>query len=162
MTLLTPRSRNFCSYWLPPLVWWGVILALSGDLGSAQNTSGILKWLLSWLPLSPAQFDLVHYYFRKTVGHFGNYGFVYFLWFRAFRGGLGLRPGRGFLGSITVCLVLALLDEGHQSMLSSRTGCLQDVALDLSGAATVAIILAIFWPSRDRTANNFSTPDPGP
>jgi VanZ family protein len=141
-----------------------MIVALSGDLGSSQNTSGILAWLLSWLPLlSPEHFDLVHHYVRKGVGHAGSYGFLYFLWFRALRVNLGYRGGRAFLWSLALCLALALLDEGHQTMLASRTGSLWDVALDLSGSSLVALFTAIFWPYRVKPAagKSFAKPTPG-
>jgi len=134
-----PKGRKFLEYWLPPLVWCGVMLALSGDLGSSHNTQKFLQWLLP--TLSPAQFGLIHFYLRKGVGHIGDYGLLYFLWFRAFRAGLGYRGGRAFLWSLGLCLALALLDEGHQSLLASRTGCLGDVGLDLAGACGAALIL---------------------
>ncbi len=149
MQISFPRSRVFLWYWLPPLTWYGVVLALSGDLGSSRHTFGILKWLLSWFPpLSPAQFAIVHFYFRKIVGHAANYGFLYFLWFRAFRGSRGYPPGRAFLWSLGLCLTLALLDEGHQGLIVSRSGSLRDVALDMGGAALSALLTAIFWTPR--------------
>lgn len=145
MTISFLKTRDFLWYWLPPLAWCGTVLVLSGDLGSARNTGSILKWFLSWfLTLSPAQFNLVHFYFRKTLGHFGNYAFVYFLWFRAFRGHLGWGPWRAFLLGLAFCLLVALLDEGHQIMFTSRTGSLQDVGVDLSGAFTGALVAWIF------------------
>ena len=90
------RSKDFLWYWLPPLAWCGTVLLMSGDLGSGQTTRSILEWLLSWLfpPLPPDQFQLIHFYVRKSIGHFGNYAFLYFWWFRALRGHLGWRPGR--------------------------------------------------------------------
>ncbi|MGD0826809.1 MAG: VanZ family protein [Desulfobaccales bacterium] len=129
-------------YWLPPLVWCGVMLALSGDLGSANNTRKLLQWLLP--TLSPAHFELIHFYLRKAVGHVGNYGFLYFFWFRAFRADPGCQGGRAFLWSLGLCLAVALLDEGHQTLLESRTGCLGDVGLDLAGSSGAALILTIF------------------
>ena len=127
------QSRDFLWYWLPPLAWCGVIVVVSGDLGSSENTWGILEWLLSWFPpLSPAQFKLMHFYVRKTIGHFGNYAFLYFLWFRAFRGNLGYARGGPSSWSLALCLVMALLDEGHQAMFATRSSSLKDVALDLS------------------------------
>jgi len=137
-----PKGRKFLGYWLPPLVWCGVMLALSGDLGSAHNTGKLLHWLLP--TLSPAHFELIHFYLRKGVGHAGDYGLLYFLWFRAFRADLGYRGGRAFLWSLGLCLAMALLDEGHQSLLASRTGSLRDVALDLAGSSGVALILTVF------------------
>ena len=101
-------------------------------------------------PLSPAQFNLIHFYVRKTLGHFGNYAFLYFLWFRAFRGQMGYRPGRTFLWSLGLCLSLALLDEGHQALFASRGSSLLDVALDLAGASTAALITSIFRTAKVR------------
>jgi VanZ family protein len=155
------RSREFLWYWLPPLAWCGVVLGLSGDLGSSQNSLGILQWLLSWFPpVNPAQFNLIHFYARKTLGHFGNYAFLYFLWFRAFRGQLGCQPGRAFLWSLALCLSLALLDEGHQALYVSRGSSLRDVALDLGGASTAALITSIFWTAKVQPAGNHKHPDP--
>jgi len=150
-------------YWLPPLAWCGVVLTLSGDLGSSRNTLGILNWLLSWFPpLSPDQFDLIHFYFRKTLGHFGNYAFVYFLWFRALRGQMGYRRVRAFLWSLGLCLSLALLDEGHQALFPSRGSSLLDVALDLAGASTAALITSIFRTPRQAAGWNDKFTDPYP
>lgn len=146
-------SRNFLWYWLPPLAWCGVILCLSGDFGSSRHTFGILRWLLSWFPpLSPAHFDLIHHYLRKILGHFGNYAFLYFLWFRAFHRELDHRAGRALLCSLGFCLALALLDEGHQTLFASRSSSLRDVALDMAGAATTALITALWCASRARPA----------
>jgi VanZ family protein len=39
---------------------------------------------------------------------------------------------------------MALLDEGHQSLLASRSGSLRDVGLDLAGSSGAALILTIF------------------
>jgi VanZ family protein len=136
-----PKGRNFLRYWLPVLVWSGVMLALSGDLGSSDHTGKILHWLLP--NLSEDDFNVIHFYLRKGVGHVFDYGILYFVWSRAFRGDLGYRGGRAFLWSLGVCLTVALLDEGHQSFLASRTGSLSDVALDLAGSSLAALILAI-------------------
>ena len=149
------RSGKFLYYWLPPLAWCGAVLTLSGDLPSSRNTLGLLNWLLSWFPpLSPAQLGLFHFYFRKTMGHFGNYALVYFLWFRAFRGQMGYHRVQAFLWSLGLCLSLALLDEGHQALFPSRGSSLRDVALDLAGALTAALITSIFRTPRQAAGRN--------
>jgi len=112
--------------------------------------------------VSPAQFNLIHFYFRKTLGHFGNYAFVYFLWFRAFRGQMGYQPGPAFLWSLALCLSLALLDEGHQALFPSRGSSLLDVALDLAGASTAALITSIFRTPRQAAGRNDKFTDPYP
>ncbi len=129
------RIRRLLSYWLPPLLGTLAILALSGDLGSASHTRGPLNWLLTRLTsLSPAQIEALHNYLRKA-GHLAAYGTLYCLWFRAFRGDLRLALGRSSLWGLGLCLLLSLVDEGHQAFLSSRTGSGRDVLLDLAGVA---------------------------
>ena len=149
MNLALLRNREFLWHWLPPLFWCCVVMCLSGNLGSSEHTLNLLKWLLSWLPgLSSAQIGLLNFYFRKAVGHVGNYAFLYFLWFRAFQGQLAYRPGRACLWSLTLCLSLAFLDEGRQAMVPSRGSSLRDVVLDLGGAAAAGLLLGIFWTPR--------------
>lgn len=115
-----------------------------------------MKWLLSWFPpMSPAWFNLIHFYARKTIGHFGNYAFLYFLWFRAIRNQLGWTAWRTCFLAFGFCLAVALMDEGHQLMFASRTGNLKDVVIDLSGVSTAALVIAIFWPQQVRRTNNF-------
>jgi VanZ family protein len=144
------RTLVFYSYWLPPLLWGTVVLLFSGDWGSSGHTLGLLRWLLSWIPsLSPAQIMAIHSYFRKS-GHVLAYGILYFLWFRAFQGHLSYRVKNAALWSLGLSLLVALVDEGHQAMITSRGGSLQDVGLDFSAALLAALLTAIFWRSRPR------------
>ncbi len=135
------------TYWLPPLLWCAGVLTLSGDLGSATHTLGLVQWLLSWLPLSPAQTLVVHGYFRKA-GHVVAYGILYFLWFRAFQGSLHYRPRKSFFWALGLSLLMSMLDEGHQSLYQVRTGSLLDVGLDFSAAVLAALLTAIWWRPR--------------
>ncbi len=133
-------------YWAPPLLWTTTILALSGDLGSSQTTLSLVRGLLSWIPyITPAQIVEIHGYLRKA-GHFLGYAFLYLLWFRAFQGHLGYGLKKSFLCSLGLSLGLALADEGHQSLLASRSGSLWDVALDMSGVSLAALLCATLWP----------------
>jgi len=151
LNIAFPRSNDFLWYWLPPLAWGGTVLLMSGDLGSGQHTGVLLEWLLSWFPVIPSTWwELIHLFVRKTIGHFGSYAFLYFLWFRAIRGQLGWTSGLAFLLAMAVCLSVALLDEGHQFMHASRIGSLQDVALDMSGVLTAALLAKIFWTPRNK------------
>lgn len=147
------RVTDLLLYWFPPLLWTAAILTLSGDLGSYRNTLGLLEGLLSWLPLTAAAIEALNSYLRKA-GHAVAYGSLYFLWFRAFRGQRGFGPGRAFLWSLALCLLLAVMDEGHQSFLASRTGSFRDVALDLGGAGLGALLSLAFWHPRSE-----ATPD---
>jgi VanZ family protein len=136
------RKPHFLNYWLPPLLWGLAVLSLSGDLGSDTNTGHLLQWLLSgFVALKPAQLDLVNFYLRKT-GHALAYGFMYFLWFRAFRGSEGYGMWRACLWSLGFCLVFSAADEGRQWFSPSRGASVRDVLLDMSGAGLAALIAA--------------------
>ena len=123
---------------------------MSGDVASAQNTFGLIKWFLSWfVALKPGQIDVVNAYLRKT-GHAVAYGLMYFLWFRAFRGHLATTPGRAFLCALGLCLLVSMTDEGHQSFTRSRGGSSYEVVLDLSGASIAALITFAVWTPRPK------------
>ena len=139
------RRPEFFLYWLPPLLWAGAILVMSGEMGSSSHTLALLQWLLS-SSLSPGQIKAIHFYLRKT-GHATAYGILFFLWFRALRGQRRLRPGRAAWLTLGLCLLLAVTDEGHQFLLQSRTGSIWDVCLDLSGSGLTAVLLLVTgWP----------------
>jgi VanZ family protein len=125
------------------------ILALSGDLGSSRHTLSLVRCLLSWISLDSHQMDVIHWYFRKG-GHIACYATLYFLWFRAFAGNLHYSLRKSILWSLWLCLMLALVDEGHQALLNSRRGSLTDVALDLGAAVMSAVATSIFWTVRLR------------
>jgi VanZ family protein len=143
--LSVTRSPDFWRYWLPPVVWVAAILEMSGTLRAAGNTLPVLKWLLSWFPpLDPKTVTDIHFYVRKT-GHVTAYGILYFLWFRALRADARLGAWRSFLAAMGICLLVAALDEAHQSLFRSRGGSVWDVALDLSASGLVALLTAVGW-----------------
>ena len=142
------RTRNFFLYWLPPLLGTAAILTLSGDWGSGRHTLGLINWLLSWLPLlRPDQVPFAHRCLRKAV-HVLAYGTLYFLWFRAYQGHWRYSLTKAFLWSLGLCVLVALLDEGHQAFIASRTGSLGDVALDSAGSTLGAMITFGLWTPR--------------
>jgi VanZ family protein len=139
------RKPHFVYYWLPPTLWGVAVLCMSGDVGSGQNTLGLIKWLLAWVvALTPAQLKIINYYVRKT-GHVLAYGSMYFLWFRAFREHAEYGPWRTFIWSLGFCLLFASLDEGRQWFYPSRGSSIWDVALDMSGSSLAALITAAVW-----------------
>jgi len=143
-----PPVRDFLSYWLPPFLGVAVILTLSGNLGSSVHTLRLLQRLLSWVPyLGPAQLEVLNVVLRKA-GHVLGYGVLYFLWFRAFQGHRGYGRGQALLFSLALCVAVAAMDEGHQFLLSSRTGNIRDVALDLGGSALGAVLTLFLWSPR--------------
>ena len=135
--------RQFCLYWLPALVFTSGILVFSGDLGSSANTKKVLEWLLSWLSLPGLeQMEEAQGYLRKT-GHILAYASLYFLWFRALLWRFAPRRGPAILWALALCLLTALLDEGHQALFPSRTGCFSDIALDFGAAALAALAFSL-------------------
>jgi VanZ family protein len=114
--------------WLPALVWAIVIFGLSTSYFSALNTSKIIDPILRFLMpgASAATIAFGHNLVRKCA-HFTNYAILF--WLLA-RGPMRERPYAAF----GLCVLYALLDEGHQVLVPGRTPSLYDVALDSTGA----------------------------
>ena len=130
--------RRQITYWLPPIAWAAMILSASSDVFSASHTGGWIEIVISWLgrSLSPAALDLLNEILRKT-GHVTAYGILSALSFRALR---GERPGwnpRWAIGAIALAMLVASIDEYHQSFIPSRTGTWHDVVLDTAAAILV-------------------------
>src|SRR3990170_2068707 len=81
------------AHWLPPIAWMALVLGLSTDAASAEQTSRFLLPLLHWLlpGAAPEQIAAMHGLARKA-GHVIEYAILALLWFRAFRRGRGLGP----------------------------------------------------------------------
>jgi VanZ family protein len=145
------RKPLFTYYWLPPVLWGLAVLVMSGDMGSNSHTRSLLQWLLSgFVTLDPSQFDMINFYFRKT-GHFLAYGFMSFLWFRAFRAHADYGPWRACIWSLGLCLLFALMDEGLQSFYPTRGASIRDVILDMSGSSLAALITRAVWTPGSKT-----------
>lgn len=114
--------------WLPVLIWATVIFGLSTSYFGASNTSKIIDPILRFvLPgASAATIALGHDLVRKCA-HFTNYAILFWLLAR------GPMSGRPY-AALGLCVLYALLDEGHQILVPDRTPSLWDVALDSTGA----------------------------
>ncbi len=95
---------------------------------SSNNTASVIVPILRWLmPMaSSGTIETTHYFIRK-LAHFSEYALLFLL---LIRGPMRGRPGF----ALALCAAYALLDEGHQMLVPSRTPSLHDVALDFSGA----------------------------
>ena len=146
------RQPHLLYYWAPPILWGLAILGMAGNLGSADNTWQLVKWLLSWFGTPTwIQVTTANIYLRKT-GHVLAYGCMYFLWFRAFRKQAGYRAWPACFWSLGFCLLFASMDEGRQWFYESRGASIGDVMLDMSGASLAALITAAVWRPWDQTA----------
>lgn len=116
------------------MVWVGLISVESTDMLSSEHTSSLLYKLVTWLfgPINLYEFLQFHFYLRKT-GHVVAYGMLSLLLLRGWRATLD--PARAWLGRVTLLswlgtVLVAALDEWHQSYIPSRTGTFRDVVLD--------------------------------
>jgi VanZ family protein len=112
----------------------------STDLLSAEHTSRFLTPFLHWLKpdISPAAVAQVHLLVRKAA-HVTEYAILAGLLFRALRWsieGFWRRAGVALLPA----LLLAPLDEFHQSFVPTRSSSPMDVLIDYTGAIVGVVI----------------------
>jgi VanZ family protein len=149
--LKAPRkpAPSVWKVWIPALVWLGFITIESTSALSAENTAKLLYPLLHFLlGLDPFRFPTWHFVLRKT-GHVMGYGILSILLFRAWRVTIPVRddPRWSIVWARTafsMTVLVASLDEWHQTFLPSRTGTMRDVLLD-SAAALAAQVLLFLW-----------------
>ncbi len=101
---------------------------MSTSTFSSLNTSRFIEPILQWIfPMaSGATITVMHGLVRKSA-HFVEYGILFWLLVR------GPMAGRPYV-ALTVCIIYAFTDEGHQIFVDGRTPSLYDVALDSTGA----------------------------
>ena len=144
---LTFRMKSFLKYWLPLVIWLGVIFVGSTDLLSAQHTSRFIVPFLRWLnpDISWAAINTIHTVIRK-LGHISEYAILALVMWRALCSVPTLRTKTPILFGVVLlaCAVFAVTDEFHQSFVASRTSSDHDVLLDSAGALFGALIGAAF------------------
>jgi VanZ family protein len=137
--------------WVPAALSVLMIVLESTATMSAHNTSQWLYpyWVRLFGPISTTHWDEVHHLIRKT-GHFVGYGFVSMAFFYSWRQTL-LRMAvkhwtlwrRASVLAVLCTLLIAVLDEFHQSFLPSRTSSPKDVGIDLCGAVAAQLLLLL-------------------
>ena len=132
-------------YWGPLAIWLAAIFFFSTDAMSAPRTSRFVEPLIRWvLPgATPETVYALHVAVRKC-GHLAEYALVALLAFRALRAGRP-EPFRASWAwaAFAVAVAYALVDELHQSFVSTRSGNVGDVLVDAAGAALA--LLALAW-----------------
>jgi VanZ family protein len=155
---LKESTRRIWKAWLPALIWLGIITFESTSYLSGENTSRILYPVLHFLlGLDPLRFEIWHHYIRKT-GHFVGYFTLSFLLFRAWRATLPIGSSAAWCarwGTIAflMTVLVASLDEWHQTFLPSRTGTIRDVILDSSAAFVAQIVIFMWMKGRTRISS---------
>jgi len=153
--------KSFLKYWLPLLIWLGVIFVGSTNVMSAEHTSRYIVPFLLWLKpgISPKAIWTILVVVRKCA-HVTEYAVLALLLWRALRSIPVLRAKTLMVfGAVLVgCALFAASDEFHQTFVKSRTPSVRDVLLDVGGALVGLLISASFarrYPKKFRaTAHN--------
>ena len=128
-------------FWLPVVLWTGVIFYLSSIPSLESGFPGVADWV-----------------FRK-----GAHAFVYavltWLVFRALHHGHNTHIKTALLWAGVLALLYAFSDEFHQHFTPGRHGRLRDVAVDAAGILAVLMILSFDkLKIKPRTRQPFQTP----
>lgn len=102
-------------YWLPPLLWMGVIFYMSSQKSIA--TGGNLAA------------DFITF---KTL-HVVEYAFLFLLLYRAINSISYMNSALYSVFSFSVAMLYSITDELHQLTIPSRSGRFMDVLFDLTG-----------------------------
>lgn len=156
---MTASRHEVLKAWIAAGLWLALIAIESTDLLSSRHTSSFLYHLLKYMvgPIDPVRFYYWHAIGRK-VGHVVGYGILSLLLFRAWQVTLPL-PGaprwsrRWAQIAVFTTVLVASLDEWHQSFIPSRTGTWHDVVLDGAAGIAFQIVLYLFlrgWRSQRR------------
>ena len=142
--------NRYVYYWLPVIIWMGVISWLSTDTFSPQNTSLLIVPALRFLlpETTPQTLDMLHTLIRKSA-HVGEYFILGVLLFRAFRGslkGLGVLQWAAY--AVIVVVLFAAADEIHQSFTVQRTCSAVDVLIDTVGGTLAQAVIILRYRSR--------------
>jgi VanZ family protein len=145
--------KSFLKYWLPLLIWLGVIFVGSTNVMSTAHTSRYVIPVLLWFKpgMTPETIWQTIVFIRKC-GHVTEYAILALLLWRALRSLPSLRTkalmvfGAVLLG----CAMFAASDEFHQVFVKSRTPSVRDVVLDVTGAVLGLLIGVSFARRRPR------------
>ena len=136
--------------WIAAILWLILIAIESSALLSAHNTSRILYPILHFLfAMDWDHFEVWHFFIRKS-GHVVGYAMLSFLLFRAWRATLPAMSNLKWTprwASIAILgtILVASLDEWHQSFIPSRTGRWQDVVLDTCAGVAAQLVIFVWW-----------------
>ena len=142
--------KSFLKYWLPLLIWLGVIFVGSTSVMSNEHTSRYIVPFLLWLKpgMSPNAIWTILVVARKCA-HVTEYAVLALLLWRALRSVPTLRPKTvAVFGAVLLgCALFAASDEFHQMFVKSRTPSVRDVLLDTTGAI-VGLLIALSFARR--------------
>jgi len=103
---------KFLKFWLPVILWTGVIFILSAQ-PNLRTSWGIWDLIL-----------------RKIV-HITEFAILTFLFMRAFKENVSFK--KALILSLVLAFLYAISDEYHQTFISGREGTVRDVLIDSIG-----------------------------
>src|SRR5205807_5535847 len=125
--------KSFLKYWLPVLIWLGLIFVGSTDALSAEQTSRFLVPFLRWLDpqISGATIAGIQLVVRK-LGHITEYAILAMLLWRGLRRGTRLQAKMSilFLLAWLAAAIFAVTDVFHHSFVRSRPASALDVLVE--------------------------------
>ncbi|MHB8095526.1 MAG: VanZ family protein [Candidatus Aminicenantales bacterium] len=129
-------TKNFLKYWLPPLLWAGLMFPVGNRLLASSSiyeiSTEIFRWFFphaSWKAVG-----LFYVVFRKTL-HVFEYGTLAILLYRAFRGeGKERWKLKWALYAAGICISYGFLDESLQRFIPRRRSSYVDWGVDAFGA----------------------------
>lgn len=104
------------TYWLPVLLWMGIIFTFSSYSASSVSSFAPLEYVI-----------------KKTI-HIIEYGILWYLTFTAFKNTTQRSSNQIIFLSFLVTILYAISDEYHQSLVPSRHPSSTDVIIDSTGA----------------------------
>jgi VanZ family protein len=116
-------SEKLLRYWLPPVLWMGVIFILSAQPSLPEYPDSLLDLIL------------------KKAAHVMEYGLLAFLLWRALSRGRGALSRPALVTAFLVSVLYALSDEYHQTLVPGRQGRLMDVGIDAAGALVALLVI---------------------
>lgn len=119
-------------YWLPPVLWMGVIFFLSAQPTLPHHPDTLLDSIL------------------KKAAHVIEYGILAFLIWRALSRGWGDHSWPALAVGFVVSVLYAASDEYHQTFVPGRNGTLMDVGFDTVGALVALLVVGRLGKKRRR------------
>jgi len=154
---LTPDHKELVKTWIAAGLWIGLIAVESTEWLSSEHTSRFLYPLFHFLfAMNLARFEVLHHYLRK-LGHFVGYFTLSVFLFRAWKATLHLPQTprwapRWAVIAFFMSVLVASLDEWHQTFIPSRTGRFADVVLDSAAALTAQLVILLWLYEAGRRA----------
>jgi VanZ family protein len=176
LTNPTTSRRRLLIAWIPTIAWVLVIACESTGTFTGTRTMMWTHRLLSLFfdHVSFNVVELVNHVLRKT-GHFFGYATLSWLFFRGWMETLTYRHERLLIKlghpitarrwhlraavlAVLCTIVVASLDEFHQTYLPGRTGVFRDVVLDTMGGVFAQTLLLLYWSKRDLVRKSTEIP----